>query len=168
MLVEDVLLVRQRCTVVTVAFDDDAIADLYDEQVDRGIPPERFSRIWLHTHPGNCPLPSSVDEATFACVFGRADWAVMGIVARDDSTYARLAFRAGPGGSLELPVGVDFQTPFAAAEPVAWDRLYRETVRAESPRPLPLKRLDRLLDEEDFSRFELWEDFYGDSAAEPL
>src|SRR5690242_9068325 len=65
LLVEDVRLVRQRCTPVTVAFEDAAVADYFDEQVDAGFPPERFSRIWLHTHPADSALPSFVDEATF-------------------------------------------------------------------------------------------------------
>ena len=25
----------------------------FDEQVDAGLKPEQFGRIWLHTHPGN-------------------------------------------------------------------------------------------------------------------
>ena len=59
---------------------------------------EQFGRIWVHTHPGNCPQPSSVDEETFARVFGRTDWAVMFILARGGQSYARLRFHVGPGG----------------------------------------------------------------------
>ena len=40
---EDVLLVRQRCTMATVAFDDAAVADLFDRMADAGIPPARFA-----------------------------------------------------------------------------------------------------------------------------
>src|SRR5438874_13216786 len=49
---EDVLVVRQRASAVTVAFDDVAVADLFDAMADTGIPPARFARVWLHTHPG--------------------------------------------------------------------------------------------------------------------
>ncbi|MFT3881150.1 MAG: hypothetical protein QM703_15990 [Gemmatales bacterium] len=34
----------------------------------------------------------------------------MAILSRSSATYARLQFSAGPGGSLEIPVTVDWQT----------------------------------------------------------
>lgn len=55
LLVEDILLVRQSCTSVSVRLDDAAVADLFEDQVARGIAPARFARIWLHTHPGTAP-----------------------------------------------------------------------------------------------------------------
>lgn len=128
---EDVLPLKQRCTPVTVKFDDAALADLYDELVDRGLAPQQFARVWIHTHPGNCPLPSSVDEATFRRVFGRTQWSVMAILARNDATYARLAFHVGPPCALEIPVQVDFSRPFAGAAWPEWEQLYRETVHVE-------------------------------------
>src|SRR5262245_60333806 len=39
-LIEDVLLVRQYSTAVNVRFDDGAVADYFDQQVDRGLRPE--------------------------------------------------------------------------------------------------------------------------------
>jgi proteasome lid subunit RPN8/RPN11 len=105
---EDVLIVRQRCTVATVAMDDAAVADLFDRMIDAGIPRARFARVWLHTHPGASVTPSSTDEATFDRVFGRCDWAVMAILGRTGRTSARLRFGAGPGGALALPTLVDW------------------------------------------------------------
>ena len=77
LLVEDIRLVRQQCSAVSVHFDDDAVADFFDEQVDEGRRPEQFGRIWVHTHPGQSAHPSGVDEETFSRCFGRADWAAM-------------------------------------------------------------------------------------------
>ena len=54
--VDDVQMVRQTCTPVTVRFDDQSVADYFDRQIDAGLQPERFSRIWVHTHPGRLPL----------------------------------------------------------------------------------------------------------------
>ena len=112
LLVHDLRLVRQTCTSVSVAFDDRAVADMFDEQVDLGRRPEQFARIWIHTHPGSSAVPSALDEATFQDVFGRCDWAVMFILARGGATYARLQFRgycrSGSTGSdrlLELTNG---------------------------------------------------------------
>ena len=133
----DVLTVKQRCTPVTVAFDDAAVADLFDELVDQGIRPERFGRVWIHTHPGDCPLPSSTDEATFQRAFGRTDWSVMAILACGGASYARLSFHTGPGGALRIPVRVDYGQPFDAADWEAWEQEYVEHVIA-APLFLPL------------------------------
>ena len=62
-----------------------------------GLPPERFARIWVHTHPGKSPHPSITDEETFQRCFGNSDWAVMFILARGGQSYARLRLNAGPG-----------------------------------------------------------------------
>ncbi len=131
---EDIQLVRQVCTGASVSFDDQAVADFFDRQVDRGLSPQVFGRTWVHTHPGSCPQPSSTDEETFSRVFGRTDWAVMFILARGGQTYARLEFHVGPGGWLLLPVEVDYTGPFAASDHVAWREEYLAAVQvAELP-----------------------------------
>jgi len=131
LLVEDVKLVRQTCTGVSVAFDDASIADLFDEQVDRGLRVERFGRIWLHTHPGNWADPSTTDEETFWRVFGRTDWAVMFILARGGQTHARLRFHVGPGGEMTIPVGVDYSRPFPPSDHEGWKAEYLANVQEE-------------------------------------
>lgn len=128
LLIEDVQLVRQVCSAVTVTFDDEGIADYFDARVDEGLAPEQFARVWLHTHPGNSPDPSQTDENTFFRVFGACDWAVMGILAQGGASYARLRFRAGPGGALQIPMEVDFKTPFPGSDSAAWDAEYRACV----------------------------------------
>jgi hypothetical protein len=134
LLVEDVKLVRQTVTVASVAFDDQAVAEFFDEQVDLGRKPEQFARIWLHTHPGNSPEPSGTDEGTFHRVFGRTDWALMFILAQGGQRFARLRFHVGPGGDVELPVGVEYGSPFAASDHAAWDKEYTACVQvAELP-----------------------------------
>jgi len=90
-----------------------------------------ITRVWIHTHPGSSAQPSRVDEETFARVFGRSDWAVMAILAQGGQTYARLQFAAGPGGSLRIPVKVDFSSPFGGSDWQAWEREYADTVRSE-------------------------------------
>ena len=129
LLIEDIQMVRQRCTSVTVQFEDAAVADFFDEQVDRGLAPERFARVWIHTHPGSSPAPSWVDEETFLRSFGRSDWAIMFIVAQGGQTSARLRFNVGPGGDCELPVAVDFDCDFAAPDRAAWRAEYERCVR---------------------------------------
>ena len=131
LLVQDISLVRQLCSEVTVKFDDLAVADHFDDYVDLGYTPERFARIWVHTHPGDSAIPSSTDEETFARCFGNSDWAIMFILAQGGETYARLALNAGPGGDLMLPVEIDFSRPMPASEEQDWEQEYLTSVTEE-------------------------------------
>jgi hypothetical protein len=133
--VEDIQLVAQTCTWVHVEFDDEAVANFFDDQVDAGRRPESFGRLWLHTHPGNSPEPSGTDELTFSRVFGRSDWAVMFILARGGQTYARLRYNVGPGAEFKLPVEVDFSRPFNATSFDAWKDEYLTNVQLPPPEP---------------------------------
>jgi proteasome lid subunit RPN8/RPN11 len=126
--VTDVQLVRQRCTSVTVAFDDEAVADHVDHNIDAGLTPAQCLRIWVHTHPGDSAQPSSTDEDTFARVFGACDWAIMFILAQHGETYCRLRFNAGPGGELELPVAIDYAEEFDGTDWAAWEAEYEANV----------------------------------------
>jgi hypothetical protein len=108
LILEDVLIVRQRTSVVSVAFDDEAVADLVDRMVDAGVAPCRCSRIWVHTHPADSASPSHTDEQTFARSFGGQDWSVMLILARGGAFYARLQMTHGLKAAVEIPVSVDW------------------------------------------------------------
>ncbi len=124
LLIEDFVTVEQETSSVSVEFDDEAVANYFEEQVDQGRHPHEFARIWLHTHPGDSATPSGTDEETFARVFGPCDWAVMFILAKGGQTYARLRFNVGPGGSIELPVEVDYSLPFAGSSQQIWEQQY--------------------------------------------
>ncbi|HRX85684.1 MAG TPA: hypothetical protein P5572_11765 [Phycisphaerae bacterium] len=134
LLVEDFVTLRQGATFVSVAFDDDAVADFFEAQVEVGRRPEQFARIWIHTHPADCPQPSTTDEATFQRVFGSCSWALMFILARGGQTYCRLRFNAGPGGAMLIPSEVDFSLPFPASDHDAWQAGYLRDVRASTLR----------------------------------
>lgn len=143
LLVEDFALVTQTCTPVTVEFDDEAVADYFDAQVDAGRRPEEFARIWIHTHPGNSAQPSHTDEATFSRVFGRADWAVMFILARGGQTYARLRFNVGPGGEVSIPFDFEFSRPFKGSDFERWHEEYLANVQVLLPEPSTSKTAER-------------------------
>ena len=128
-------MVQQSCSYTTVQFDDDSVADFFDQQVDHGLRPEQFGRIWIHTHPGDSASPSGTDEDTFSRVFGSSDWAVMFILACGGETYTRLRFNVGPQADLELPVGVDFTIPFAGTDADQWNDDYLANVKTLSDRP---------------------------------
>jgi hypothetical protein len=136
LLIEDVQLVGQVCDLASVQFDDSSVADYFDRETDAGVTMARCGRIWLHTHPGDSPAPSSTDEATFARVFGHTEWALMFILARGGRTYARLRFHVGPSGDIELPVHVDYAQSFAASDHEAWLAEYQANV--DFPQTIPL------------------------------
>jgi hypothetical protein len=127
--VEDVQLIRQTCTTVSVLFEDTAVAEFFDDQIDAGRRPEQFGRVWIHTHPGDSAQPSHVDEETFQRVFGDCDWAAMFILSQGGETYCRLRFRAGPSGAFVIPVEVDFHSDFPGSNFEAWSREYETAVR---------------------------------------
>lgn len=133
--IEEIQLVKQKVSMVTVAFDDDAVADFFDQQVDEGRKPEQFARVWIHTHPGCSPNPSMTDEETFARVFGGCDWSVMFIIDQNSNTYARIRFGVGPGGVIKLPVAVDYSQPFAGSDIKAWKAEYLKNVKQDIGEP---------------------------------
>jgi len=142
LLVEDVRLVRQTCTWAHVAFADESVADFFDVQVDEGRKPEQFARIWAHTHPGDCPQPSLTDEATFARVFGSAQWALMFILARGGQSYARLRFNVGPPTEIELAVDIDYTRPFDGCDVEGWEQEYQDNVEPQTQTRQPPLALD--------------------------
>jgi len=132
LLVTDVATVKQSVSAVSVKLDDEAVADFFDEQVDRGLRPEQFGRLWIHTHPGESATPSATDEACFRRVFGACDWAGVFILGRTGETYARLRFGAGPGGQIRIPVEVDFGAAFEGSDHGAWRDEYEQNIRVET------------------------------------
>lgn len=147
--IEEFITIRQRVTAVSVRFEDEALADYFDAQVDRGLEVGQFARIWIHTHPCESPEPSGVDEETFATKFGGCDWAVMFIVGRTGRTYARLAFSAGPGGQMLVPFSVhwaDWPETLAKLDPLEslaqrWREEYAANI-IRIPDLFPIKPID--------------------------
>jgi proteasome lid subunit RPN8/RPN11 len=133
LLVTDFVMPDQVCTPTTVEFTDEGVADFVDSQVDRGRCPADCLRIWIHTHPGGCPLPSPTDEATFAHVFGETDWSVMFILARSGASYGRLQIQEGPHVVKRLSVSVDYTRPFAGSDQEAWQAELEQRVSIVDP-----------------------------------
>jgi proteasome lid subunit RPN8/RPN11 len=132
LLIEDFVLVKQSCTAVTIKFEDAAVADFFDQQIDLVRKPEQFARVWIHTHPGDSAQPSLTDERTFHRVFGHCDWAVMAILARGGETYARLRFNTGPTADVLIGTRVEWSEPFASSDQQGWLAEYKASVSEEA------------------------------------
>lgn len=130
--VTEFITVKQEVTAVSVKFDDEAVADFFDNQVDLGRKPEQFARIWLHSHPGDSPEPSVTDEETFSRVFGGCQWAVMFIVAQDNKTYTKLSFSVGPSGQVLIPAEIDYCQDFGPSDHELWDAEYQANIKTTS------------------------------------
>ncbi len=162
--VEQVETLMQGTTSVSVEFSDSAVADHFDRFADQQVSPSRCGRIWIHTHPGASAQPSTVDEETFARVFGPCDWALMFILSRTGQTYGRLQFGSGPGGSILVPVAVDWASwphavqqegAFLAEHVKHWQHEYDSNVfNIRSMRPLSDR--SSLLEDEQWPADEDW------------
>jgi hypothetical protein len=181
--IEDVCTVAQRCTEVSVAFDDAAVADFFEDQVALGRGPARCGRVWIHTHPGDSAEPSGLDERTFDRVFGRCDWAVMLILARGGQLTCRLRLNAGAEQgsrvslSREIPVRIDYRglieapsgdggasrdddaAPFGL-RPDAWDA----ELAAHVTREIPMAESSVWSPDDD--HFDMFEDCFDDGLDE--
>lgn len=146
LLVVDFVTLQQEATSVTVAFKDEAVADYFEAQVEAGLHPEHFGRIWIHTHPGSSASPSGTDEETFARVFGGCDWALMFILAKGGQRYARLRFNVGPGGQMLLETQIDFGSAFGPSDQEAWLDEYQQNIHALLPAASDLDTPSALLD----------------------
>lgn len=129
--IQNFVTVQQKVTFASVRFDDEAVANFFEDQVDLGRQPQQFARIWLHTHPGDCPKPSMTDEETFQRVFGSCDFAIMCIVAQGNQSYARISFNVGPGGQVLLPVQLDYSEPFEGSSHKRWNQEFKENIQEE-------------------------------------
>jgi proteasome lid subunit RPN8/RPN11 len=164
LLIEEFSTVKQDVSLAHVAFDDEAVAEFFEDQVDQGRRPEQFARIWCHSHPGASPEPSGTDEETFDRVFGACDWAVMFILAETGNTYARLRFSVGPRAELLIPVQVDYKHEFGGSDHKAWLQEYERNVQVNSSvfasTPAPIGSEDECLDwlKKEDQRFENWQD----------
>jgi proteasome lid subunit RPN8/RPN11 len=128
--VEDFFLPKQECSMATISFDDDSVANYMDDMVDKGLAPKQFMRIWIHTHPGMDTRPSGQDEETFERVFGNCNWAIMAIISDVCAPYCRLQVNDGPvPGSFMIPLEVDYSSyDFPASKSAKWLKEYKKNV----------------------------------------
>jgi len=124
LLITDLKIIKQNCTSVSVQFDDESIADMFDDLVDAGMRPEQFGRIWIHTHPDIGAAPSGVDEKTFQRVFGECNWAVMFILAKGGETYCRIRYGVGAKSQVILESEVDYSQNFGSSDFELWKKEY--------------------------------------------
>lgn len=138
----DFRMVEQEATSCFVEMDGESICKLMEKlYLEENISPERVTRIWIHTHPGNSATPSGTDEKTFEECYGQCAWSVMAILARGGATYARLQYRCKAPASFledielqkrELTWSIDYSIPFPASNHALWAEEYDAHLRVKT------------------------------------
>lgn len=93
LLVEDLYMPEQTSSGSGTEPTEEGIAEYFrhcEEEYDN---PDRWARIWIHTHPSGVHNPSGTDETTWDEIFGCAPWAIMFILANDDKYFCKLKQR---------------------------------------------------------------------------
>lgn len=129
--VEDFRLVGQEASAAAFEMTQEGLAEFYLEMDAAGLEMHQYSRVMIHTHPGDSVVPSGEDEKNFRENYGRAEWAVMVILGKRNSVSARLHFGVGPGGDLEIPWAITYSSSkgWDDEEKKLWDAEYRKCVR---------------------------------------
>lgn len=131
----DFVLVPQESTSASVNFDDDGYEDYIESMSALGMSPDRFMRVWIHTHPGNSASPSGTDERSWNETFGTMSWAIMFILARGGDTYCRLGMHtefATMKASLDHEIDWTMEYPENGAQE-EWDAEYKRCVKKPTP-----------------------------------
>lgn len=131
MLITDIKMVPQKCTMATVDIEGRDISDFVNNMMDIGLAPWQCSNIWIHTHPGNSAKPSGIDENNFDKSFSHPHWAIFYILAKDGEEYCRIRFNVGPGLEFEINAVIDYDHEFPASDPKAWDKEYCDNIVIE-------------------------------------
>lgn len=84
--IKNVICIPQEVSSGNTEIDDDSLADYFDMmREDHNISAKRCGRIWIHTHPGQSPVPSSVDHETYNKFFNAQDFNAMFIISQQDN-----------------------------------------------------------------------------------
>ena len=128
LLITDFVLIKQKCTSVSFDLDQNDIAEYVERMTDNGLPAWAYMNILCHSHPGNDPSPSGVDEDNFEEAFSHPHWAIMFIIAKNGETYCRIKTNVGPGVTKELNVTIDYGETFPGTDIKSWNEEYKSNV----------------------------------------
>lgn len=84
MRIKDFCFLPQECSACYTEFDKEAQSNWCEDQMEAGLNPDNFLRIWAHTHPGQSATPSSTDWETFEEAMSEMPWGLMLILSTDN------------------------------------------------------------------------------------
>jgi len=124
----DLAVLKQKVGPASVEFDGPDIARFWMKCDSENLIPAQYTRVWIHTHPGNSATPSGTDENTFTRHWGQSDWALMVVVARDNTTTVRLRYNTGIPADYQLNMKIEYDADFPGSNKTLWDQEFTENV----------------------------------------
>jgi len=152
--ITDLKVISQVSSAAYFEFEEDPLSDFYAEMLDKGFLLEQFSRVLVHTHPKHCNDFSWTDEDTVERYLGKCAWGVSTILPKGGLPKALLVVNVRTSTfdspdiptlriQQEIPVEVDWDSPFEGSDFEAWRRELAESVKVreraimESPKVEP-------------------------------
>lgn len=126
--VEDLHFIEQECTAASTEFDEEAQHNYVVDMTERGLNPENFMHIWVHTHPGASATPSGTDWETFDEVFGPMPWSVMAIMGKAVNGQMYCLFRF-EDEAVHIPVAIDMEEEDRSE----WAEVYAKNILEPPP-----------------------------------
>lgn len=128
-LVKDLYFPKQQCTAASFKLDDDDVSCYFDDMVDEGLEPCQFFRILIHTHPGDDPTPSQIDEDTFDKILQGQDWNIMCILASNGNEYSRFNIDfMGRKIQLNQKIMINYGVEFIGSNFKLWDEERKKNI----------------------------------------
>ena len=129
-IIEELYFPRQEVQSAYVDIDEDGLALMCDELAQKGLQPEQFMRIWIHTHPKSMgATPSGRDRQCMEESFSTPDWAIMMIFSQNGESFAELRMNKPFLMTQKLDIFVDYSSPFPASNKAEWDKEYEKNVK---------------------------------------
>jgi proteasome lid subunit RPN8/RPN11 len=123
--VADIKLIKQKSTGGSIDFDDEGVVEYTEDMIAAGKEFPQFMRVWVHTHPGSSPHPSTTDRETFANLTDALPWVVMCIIAKEGAVYAEIGWRFG---GQHMCIECDLEVDWAFNDWQEWDKEYDDNV----------------------------------------
>lgn len=166
--ITDFVPLKQECSDIETNLDKEDVHRFQLDMMEKELPWDCFSRVWIHTHPGDSAHPSSTDWDAFnGPSMTDPDWSCMLIVSKTGNISCRIRYNIGPGTITEVPVDISgIPAPGSRMDMDEWEDTYKNNIKEKDWYVRFLKHEDVQIDtskekwEEELAR-ELEEMGYG-------
>lgn len=91
--ITNLVMPEQETSSTSADFTEKGLQEYFEKSEETYGDPDRWCRVWIHTHPRGVKQPSGTDDDTWSQVFGHAPWAVMYILTECGSYYCKMRMR---------------------------------------------------------------------------
>jgi proteasome lid subunit RPN8/RPN11 len=108
LVIKDFWIPYQFGTAVTTEFDEEKKVEEVDKLIQKGLDPNNFLKIWVHTHPKMSPNPSGTDIQTFKTKFNNLNWSIRLILGQNKQMTVKYQQNSPIPLELDLKTEIDF------------------------------------------------------------